>query len=885
MAESGSTVSVAGTTTYGNRAPPADRVLHEQYPGGKAEGITRQDARPSLIKDQNKLFDVLKGWWKADATHSAAWRIEAREMYDFRAGDQWKPEDRQILNAQSRPDIVFNRVLTMLKAVAGMEINGRHEVHYVPRHNENTAVNELLTGAGKWMTDQCDAEDEESAAFEDCLTCGIGVTEHRLDYELDHRGIYVEDRFDPLEFYWDRNACKKNLIDSRRQWRAKKVPLADAMNMFRGKNRNQLDATWAIGTELDQTAKTIEEKRKREENTTDTTYDDMYEVTIVNVQWWEREGYWMMADPSNPEALELTDDEYAQFSAVLKQRQMPIQFMAVEMARRVFKEAYLGGEVLSLGDAALGRFKWTAITGEYNRSKGSWFGLVKTMKDPQEWANKWLSQSLHILNSTAKGGIMAEADAFEDVREAEDKWSRPDSIVWTKRGALSGQNPKVQARPGGAFPQGHIDLMQFAISAIRDVTGINLELLGLKDANQPGILEAQRKQAGMTVLATVFDSLRRFRKMGGRIRLHIIQNYLSDGRLIRIVGPEGAQAVPLLKQHTTGDYDVVIDDAPTSPNMKEANWAVIASLLPAFKDQLSQNPEVLISILEFSPLPAKLIEGMKQMMQKAAPQRDQQQNMAAAALTAKTNKDQAQAELFLSQAKKEEQTALYDIAIAMHQFTKAKQDSDLSAAKAAHERVKAAVAAMTPIDQPEDSQAGQMHEHAMAARQEQHESTQNVGQRRHELILELLKQQGKAQENAAKERQMAAQQSHERWMAQNTQAFDATQANQDRQHESGLAMQKQIGDASIAGAKLGQTAAQDSAKHSHERSMGEMKGEQGLQQTAQKGRSALDLQGLKQYGDQALLGQQQQGDQQLAKQQQLWAERLAKLQPKTPGVG
>ena len=64
-------------------------------------------------------------------------------------------------------------------------------------------------------------------------------------------------------------------------------------------------------------------------------------------------------------------------------------------------------------------------------------------------------------------------------------------------------------KPVADFPQGFYQLLEFAISSLRDVTGINLELLGQQDQNQPGILEAQRKQAGMTVLATLFDSLRR----------------------------------------------------------------------------------------------------------------------------------------------------------------------------------------------------------------------------------------------------------------------------------------------------------------------------------------------------------------------------------------
>jgi hypothetical protein len=62
---------------------------------------------------------------------------------------------------------------------------------------------------------------------------------------------------------------------------------------------------------------------------------------------------------------------------------------AALMTRKVYKRAFLGNELLQKGDAPIkGRFSWARITGELDRNKGHWFGLIKTMRDPQMWANK-----------------------------------------------------------------------------------------------------------------------------------------------------------------------------------------------------------------------------------------------------------------------------------------------------------------------------------------------------------------------------------------------------------------------------------------------------------------------------------------------------------------
>jgi hypothetical protein len=59
--------------------------------------------------------------------------------------------------------------------------------------------------------------------------------------------------------------------------------------------------------------------------------------------------------------------------------------------------------------------------------------------------------------------------------------------------------------------------------------------------------------------------------------------------------------VPLAKDKTTGLYSVIVDDTPTSPNQKEANWAIMQPMLAVFKEQLMGNPQVLIMVLRYSP--------------------------------------------------------------------------------------------------------------------------------------------------------------------------------------------------------------------------------------------------------------------------------------------
>ena len=442
-------------------------------PGADSDGISSQstDDRKAVVplskKDPKVQFRILKANVLADLEYSVKWRKQATEDLGFIAGDQLSNEDKQLLDLQGRPHIVFNRIETILKAIAGMEINGRHEINFLPRNNADAAKNELLTAISKWMGDGCDAEDEQSEAFQQTLGTGLGVSEARYSYENEPEGSYIEEQIDCREFVWDRTARKKNLRDARRMQRLRRMPLTDALQMFPDKTKMQIDCVWANTQYLDEaTLKSIEEKRIREENTSLwEDHDDRTEVTVVVVQWREKEAYWRVADVATNSVQEYDEPEYRKIELRMKQIGRKVGANAVMHSRKAYRwryyQAFLGNDGLleKVQPAPCGnQFSWGVITGAFDAKTRQWYGLVRVMRDPQLWANKFMSQIMQIMNATAKGGILAEADAFDDQRQAEEGYALPESITWLAPGALSGPKPKIMPKPGQGDPSAYVNL-------------------------------------------------------------------------------------------------------------------------------------------------------------------------------------------------------------------------------------------------------------------------------------------------------------------------------------------------------------------------------------------------------------------------------------------
>src|SRR6185436_10589146 len=138
--------------------------------------------------------------------------------------------------------------------------------------------------------------------------------------------------------------------------------------------------------------RSIEEKRIRDGKNSYLDWDDTNEVTIVCTQWWEREPYYLVADEASQEMVEMSPKEYKLLDRLRRLQGMP-KLDGVRMSKRVYKQAFLGNEELGCGPAPCGdQFSWGVMTGEWDAKKRFWFGLTRVVRDPQMWANKFMSQ-------------------------------------------------------------------------------------------------------------------------------------------------------------------------------------------------------------------------------------------------------------------------------------------------------------------------------------------------------------------------------------------------------------------------------------------------------------------------------------------------------------
>lgn len=497
---------------------------------------------PQIIDGDSDLLLEIRQRYEAGRTHVNEWRTEARQAFDLYAGKQWDPKDVEKLTEQQRVPVTFNRTAILIDAVIGYEVNNRQETRYIPRTPGDAKVNELLTEAAKYFRDQCDAEFEESDAFRDMAICGMGWTNDRITDERNPDYDLVRDRVDPLRMRWDPSSRKPNLEDCRWLIYETTMSRGEAKAIVPEWDGEYVAAEWLYDDDPDhQNTRT---PRDSYNNDNEKDKSAFRQIKVLEYQYVVDDFEHVITNPMTGEAKTLSDSEW---TSLPQADAKALSAMKVTRRKREWKRAFMiGGQPFEKPHPYPKGPTYHCITGKRDRNTGHWFGLVRALRDPQMWANKWLSQIMHLINTSAKPGYDVEEGAIKDMAAFEARAARPGAVNKFVDGAL--QQGRVQRREASPLPPDLSNLMTYANESMQNVSGINAELLGMADREQAGVLEYQRKQSAVTLLAPMFDSFRRYRKMAGRCWLYFMQNYLTDGRLIRITMDDGGQKNVPFKQ-------------------------------------------------------------------------------------------------------------------------------------------------------------------------------------------------------------------------------------------------------------------------------------------------------------------------------------------------
>ncbi len=513
---------------------------HAVVPLPEAETETELD-EPENEVIARKLAQFQEAWdFERDSIE------KGQESIRFLEGDQWDSTQAAELAEKKRAVLTINQCAPMVETLSGIFRQNRMDIRYFPIENGDQMIADVLTQVAKQILTANDYDYEEVAAFEDEIAVGRGSIEFFDETDTDIRG-FLRIRHVP----WDMILCgphiRRDQSDMDYMFRWKWISSRQAQKMYPEKAA-------AIALGADEFGALSGPKDTSDLN------QGLRPGLFVNDH--TKQVRYMECEEKVYRNVKVYMDSATGF--VVSEEAVPKQFRKFDglpfdiIERRVhrIRKTVLVGAVLvsdvipDLPVAPNATGPSFSVLSAYAYKRGSKFeGKIERAKDPQREMNKRRSQMTDIVNTAINNGWFVEENMFRGRAEFEQFKRDVSSAGFVVKVNDIGRAP--QKVENGRLDPGLVNLELESLKSFREVTNVNMELLGAATGQESGVAILHKQRQALIGNEYLFDNMSRLkRELGRQILLWIQRRYKdSPERIARLVMDQAAaEEVYLNKQ-------------------------------------------------------------------------------------------------------------------------------------------------------------------------------------------------------------------------------------------------------------------------------------------------------------------------------------------------
>lgn len=554
-------------------------------------------------------------------------------------------ESLRRLQKARRTTVSLNYVQSTVDVLVGFERQNRYDLRATPEGSEDAEHARVLSWVMKFAANQAELPEYESEMFDDGLIRGASAIEVGVDWAEDpfNGKITAEVLRVGHEVIWDPYWKRYDLSDARFVLKYRWVYVDELMAKF-PQHKEAIQAGVAIlDTLFSPFLATTDGGRPDAYGSVGEHVNETLQVEtlfyapidrrllVIEAWWREFEPVWIVANlvtgkqmvvASRADALEIARTDPKSWKVIQKQARRVKTALILPATRQTLEE----------GDSPYDNDQENyPIVPFVAKKKGAHlYGIVRNMKDPQLIENKRVSQVIDVLARWANMRPMYPKGSLEDPRVLEDHTSTA-AIMY---------NPTPSGAPGWYVPagldiiaRGLIEVAAQMKLAMREITGINTDLLGMRGDDSSGIAIARRQAQGQIISTIYFDNFKRSRKIIGQRLARRIQQVYTTERILRLIDPDTGDHVRVLlnpaeartldpdqleqwveqQRDATGrpyvlrdvaalTYDVTISESPSTPS---ARATALLALLEIVGKMPSILPAVVDVILDLADIPDK----------------------------------------------------------------------------------------------------------------------------------------------------------------------------------------------------------------------------------------------------------------------------------------